>query len=218
MKFNSPSQRLLVIMSRKFVAALICCCLSSAILACAQQSAENSTTTDGELVRKFEKPLFNYNKNGIKIDMKIVPVQNKTAVKNYFPTMPVRDITNCLFDFSLVCVQKRIALYLEAIGRLHEIYLLGQNVKLVRVKSPITRAERRLIIGDLDARVQRSFEDLFDSFALRITLPRWNRKLERNQIDIALDDNYVEGLNFKEFFTNSFSKYHKRSKSSPSNI
>lgn len=181
-------------MSGKFVALLICCLSSAAVLTSAEQN--NATTNSREIVRKFEKSLFNYNKNGIKIDMKIVPAQNKTVTKDYFPAMPIKDIANCLFDFSLVCVQKRIAMYLEAIGRLQEIYLLGQNVKLVRVKSPMYKIDKRLIASDLDARVQKSFDDLFDSFALRITLPRWDKKLERNQIDIALDDNYVEGLTF----------------------
>lgn len=140
-----------------------------------------------------ERRLFNFRRNGVKIDVKVVPSikDESSGDKNddYFPEFPVKDIGKCIVEFSLGCVRKRFVRYLETVGHLDEITLLGQDVKLVR--SRIARFDGRAARNDSDISIERSVDDLFDSFTLRITLPRWNSKRERNQIDVMLDETAV---------------------------
>lgn len=145
----------------------------------------------------LERPIFNLKRNGVNIDVKVVPsVKDESGGSkddhedDYFPEFPVKDIGRCIIEFSLGCIRKRFVRFLETVGRLDEITLLGQDVKLVR--SRIAFSDRgRAASNDSDVSIERSVDDLFDSFTLRITLPRWNSKREKNQIDVMLDDTAV---------------------------
>lgn len=144
----------------------------------------------------MERRILNFRKNGVKIDVKVVPsIENESNGGkddddgDYFPEFPVKDIGKCIIEFSLGCIKKRFVRYLETVGRLDEIMLLGQDVKLV--KSRIASSGGWATHNDSDVSIERSVDDLFDSFTLRITLPRWNSKRERNQIDMMLDETAV---------------------------
>lgn len=142
---------------------------------------------------RTEKPIFDYRKNGVKIDVRIVPAMNQSIVTNEtddnFPDFPMKDIGRCVIDFSLICIQRRFARYLDIVGHLNEITLFGQNVKLVKSRKPIDDPFDRRMIGGISDRIERSIDDFFNSFALRIILPRWNGK--KNQIDIMMDDTAI---------------------------
>ncbi|XP_018054411.1 PREDICTED: location of vulva defective 1-like [Atta colombica] len=139
-----------------------------------------------------ERQIFNFKKNGIKIDLKVVPSAKNDSVKNknddYFPEFPVKDIGKCIIKFSLDCIKKRFIRFIETVSHLDEITLLGQNVKLV--KTGITRRSNARSMNDSDVSIERSVDDFFDSFTLRITLPRWNKQ-EKNQIDMMFDETAV---------------------------
>ncbi|XP_014475614.1 PREDICTED: uncharacterized protein LOC106744945 [Dinoponera quadriceps] len=149
-------------------------------------------TKDHVLIRgvhkvPVERRIFNFRKNGIEIDVKVVPSDDEDDNgDDYFPEFPVKDIGKCIIEFSLGCIRKRLVRYLETVGRLDEITLLGQDVKLV--KNARSDGTTR---NDSDVSIESSVDDLFDSFTLRITLPRWNSKRERNQIDVMLDETAV---------------------------
>lgn len=132
-------------------------------------------------------------KNGIKIDVKVVPWAKNDSVQNkdvdYFPEFPMSDIGKCVIEFSFGCIKKRIVRFLETVGRLDEITLLGQDVKLV--KSGAVRKSDARSMNNSDASIERSVDDFFDSFILRITLPKWNNKREKNQIDVMFDETAV---------------------------
>ncbi|KAK2579914.1 hypothetical protein KPH14_007594 [Odynerus spinipes] len=142
--------------------------------------------------RSTEKSIFTYQRAGVRVDIKIVslPRKNSTGeerkIVESFPEFPARDIGRCVLDLSLICVKKRFAKLLESIARLDEIALIGQDVKLVKTRVP--RYERRSITGNDVDDIERSIDDFFDTFVLRITLPRWNGKRERNQIDVMFDE------------------------------
>ncbi|XP_011066905.1 PREDICTED: uncharacterized protein LOC105153636 [Acromyrmex echinatior] len=140
-----------------------------------------------------ERQIFNFKKNGIKIDLKIVPSAKNDSVKNknddYFPEFPVKDIGKCIIKFSLDCIKKRFIRFIETVGRLDEITLLGQDVKLVKTR--VTRRSNARSMNDSDVSIERSVDDFFDSFTLRIMLPRWNNKQEKNQIDMMFDETAV---------------------------
>ncbi|KYN39959.1 hypothetical protein ALC56_05727 [Trachymyrmex septentrionalis] len=142
-----------------------------------------------------ERQIFNFKKNGIKIDLKVIPSARNDSVKNksddYFPEFPVKDIGKCIIKFSLDCIKKRFIRFIETVGRLDEITLLGQDVKLVKTVGPITRRSNARSINDSDVSIERSVDNFFDSFTLRITLPRWNNKQEKNQIDMMFDETAV---------------------------
>ncbi|XP_011880693.1 PREDICTED: uncharacterized protein LOC105569112 [Vollenhovia emeryi] len=147
---------------------------------------------DAELKRTpVERRIFHLTKDGIKIDVKIVPSARNDSVQNKddFPEFPVKDIGKCIIEFSLGCIKKRFVRFLETVGRLDEITLLGQDVKMV--KSGTARRSDARSMNDSDVSIERSVNDFFDSFTLRITLPRWNSKRERNQIDVMFDETAV---------------------------
>lgn len=138
-----------------------------------------------------ERRIFMFKRNGVKIDVKVVPSPKRESTtksdnEDYFPDFPVKDIGKCIIEFSLGCIRKRFVRFLETVGRLDEITLLGQDVKLV--KNRLARSDGQSARNDSDVSVERSVDDLFDSFTLRITLPRWNSKRERNQIDVMVDE------------------------------
>lgn len=138
-----------------------------------------------------ERSIFDYRINGVKIDMKIVPATNEsTTIDDGFPKFPVKEIGHCMAELSLTCAQKRIARFLDIVGNLPEITLFGQSVKLVKLKEVPTE-EQRTITG-VSEKIDKSIDDFFDTFALRISLPRRNGK--KSQIDVAIDDtDIVEG-------------------------
>lgn len=147
--------------------------------------------------------VFNYLKNGVKIDVRVVPAANDTSSEaENFPALPVKDIGHCVVDMSLSCVQKRIARFLDVIGELKEITLLGQSVKLVKLRElPEDRADERRAISGPGEMIDQSIDDFFDKFALRITMPRWKGK--KNQIDLKFEDTEVfEGMFLKCFRIN----------------
>ncbi|KMQ95660.1 osiris 16-like protein [Lasius niger] len=140
-----------------------------------------------------ERRIFNLKKNGFKIDVKIVPAPRNDSMEikedDYFPEFPVKDIGKCVIEFSLGCIKKRFVRFLETITRLDEITLLGQDVKLVKIRT-IHRSDGRAM-NNTDASIERSLDDFFNSFTLRLTLPRWNSKREKNQIDVMYDETAV---------------------------
>lgn len=150
-------------------------------------------------VATSEKPIFDYRRNGVKIDVRIVPAENGSSRSNggsegdEFPSFPFAEVGRCVIDLSLSCVQKRVARFLDLVGQLREITLLGQSVKLVKLKElPLARMDEQRMLAGPSERIDRSIDDFFDMFALRITLPRWNGK--KNQIDVMMDDtDIVEG-------------------------
>ncbi|XP_015173227.1 PREDICTED: uncharacterized protein LOC107064731 [Polistes dominula] len=142
--------------------------------------------------RTNERSIFNYRRAGLRLDIKIVtnPTTNftdtfKRKIDN-FPDFPTKDIGQCVLDLSLSCIKKRFAKLFDSIGDLNEITLIGQNVKLVKIRKP--RDDRRSINNYGTDEIRRSIDDFFDSFVLRITLPRWNGKRERSQIDLMFDE------------------------------
>lgn len=142
-----------------------------------------------------ERRIFNFKKNGFKIDVKIVPSPRNDSMKNkdddHFPEFPVKDIGKCVIEFSLGCIKKRFVRFLETITRLDEITLLGQDIKLVKIRT-INRSDGRAM-NNTDVSIERSLDDFFNSFTLRITLPRWHKR-EKNQIDVMYDETAaVEG-------------------------
>lgn len=153
-----------------------------------------------EKIPPTERSIFNYQKAGVRVDVKIVPVleQNFTEevkIVEKFPEFPTKDIGRCVLDLSLSCIKKRFAKLLETIGYLNEITLIGQNVKLVKTRK--SRDDRRSFdINDASGdEIRRSIDDFFDMFVLRITFPTWNGKREKNQIDLMFDEGgpVVEG-------------------------
>lgn len=107
-----------------------------------------------------------------------------------FPEFPTNDIGRCIINFSLVCAKNRFSRFLESIRELNEIYLMGQEIKLVKNRVINDREST----NDSNYTIERSVNDFFDTFALRITLPRWNGKREKNQIDVMFDETaLVEG-------------------------
>lgn len=140
-----------------------------------------------------ERQIFNFKRNGIKVDVKVVPSARDNSKRSKgddnFPDFPMRDIGKCILEFSLDCIRKRFARFLETVGHLNEITLLGQDVKLVRNK--VTRSFDGRAMNNTDVSIERSVDELFDSFTLRITLPRWDSKRMKNQIDVMMDDTAV---------------------------
>lgn len=141
-----------------------------------------------------ERRIFNIRKNGIKIDVKVVPSSRNDSMKNNdddgFPKFPVKDLGKCVIEFSLGCIKKRFVRFFDTITRLEEITLLGQDVKLVKIRT-IRRSDIGRTINDTEVSIERSLDDFFNSFTLRITLPRWNNKREKNQIDVMYDETPV---------------------------
>lgn len=140
-----------------------------------------------------ERQIFNLTKNGIKIDVKVVPSARNDSVQSkdddHFPEFPMKDIGKCIIEFSLSCIKKRFVRFLETVGRLDEITLLGQDVKFVKSRA-VRRSDARSM-NDSDVSIERSVDDFFNSHILRITLPRWNSKREKNQINVMFDETAV---------------------------
>lgn len=116
-----------------------------------------------------------------------MPTPKEDSLRNKssddFPEFPMKDMGLCVINFSLVCAKRRFGRFLETVRSLNEIYLMGQGVKLVK-----TRVINEPPRNDPNEIIERSVNDFFDTFALRITLPRWNGKREKNQIDLMLDN------------------------------
>lgn len=143
-----------------------------------------------------EKPIFNYRKNGFRVDVRIVNPSNNTINKNiddHFPKFPIKEIGRCIIDLSMVCVQKRVSRFLDIVKQLKEITLYGQSVKMVRTKvaKPV-ESDRNLIVDGLKEKIDRTIDEFFETFVLRITLPKWNGK--NNQINLMFDDTDIEGM------------------------
>ena len=132
-----------------------------------------------------DRQVFDFRRNGFRVDIRVVPsLKNDSAKDDSFPEFPTTDISRCVIDLSLICAKKRLGRFLESIRDLNEIYLLGQNVKLVKTR---VINDRRFANDSNDA-IERSINDFFDTFVLRITLPKWNGKQEKNQIDVMFDE------------------------------
>lgn len=143
---------------------------------------------------KPAQPIFNYHKNGVDIKVRVVPAINDSVIDDRFPEFPARELSFCVFEFSARCFRDRLARFIDSIAHLDQITLWGSTVKFVKTKPlPKKSAERRMLdsadsgLGKID----RSIDDFFDSFALRINLPQSAGRRERNQIDIMFDDNSV---------------------------
>lgn len=122
------------------------------------------------------------------MDIRVVQsVRNESLKEDDFPAFPTSDIGRCIIDLSLVCAQKRLGRFLESIRHLNEIHLMGQEMKLVKTR--VINNPRS--INESNDGIERSVNDFFDTFALRITLPRWNGKPEKNQIDVMLDETAI---------------------------
>lgn len=141
----------------------------------------------------LEHQLFHLKKNGFKVDVRVVSSFRNDSAKSkddHFPQFPVKDIGRCIVELSLGCIKKRFVRLLETIRRLDEITLLGQDVKLVKNRV-LYKADSARSMNDSDISIESSVDDFFSSFALRITLPRWDSKRQKNQIDVMLDDTAV---------------------------
>lgn len=140
----------------------------------------------------YERRIFDFTRNGVKIDVKVVVPSGGDPTEDqeddHFPEFPVRDIGKCIVEFSLGCIRRRFVRFLETVGRLDEITLLGRDVKLVRNERAAARSDGRAMSNDTDVSIERTVDDLFGTFILRITLPRWNGKRGRNQIDVMMDE------------------------------
>lgn len=127
-----------------------------------------------------------------------MPSRNDTARdddKDGFPEFPTKDVAYCIINFSLVCAKERVSRFVESIRELNEIYLMGREMKLVKTRVISGRRSSN------DSSIERSVDNFFDTFALRITLPRWNGKREKNQIDVMLDETALsEGLWIQKYF------------------
>lgn len=143
--------------------------------------------------RRAAKPIFNYRKNGVKIDVRVVPAVNDSVgdAEDRFPEFPAQELGRCIYDLSITCFRDRMARFIDAIGRLDEINLYGSGIKLVKTRAPRKHGDRRMLDADDSSKIDRSIDDFFDSFALRISMPRANGKRERNQIDVMFDDKDV---------------------------
>ena len=193
-------------MSGKIIQLIFATTLIVAVLAENSENAVRSATYEPDIepyeeTGRTERSIFDYRKNGIKVDVRIVPAVNRSNVDDKFPPFPFREIGGCVMDFSMTCIKKRIARFLDTVGRLPEITFYGQTVKLVRVANPPEiKNEQRMLMGPNEW-IDRSIDNFFDTFALRLSFPRRNGK--QNQIDIMMDDtNVVEGLQIKYFNLN----------------
>ena len=187
------------------LAVLIFCCLWPLKLSL----AETSVTSIARSLNNYEPdiepyedrrrpagPIFNYRTHGVKIDIRVVPAINDTRSEaaDRFPEFPAQELGRCIFDLSVSCFRDRMARFIETIGQLDEITLFGSKVKFVKTRALQKSSERRMLdaadggVGKID----RSIDDFFDSFALRISMPRLNGKREYNQIDLMFDDRGVE--------------------------
>ncbi|XP_046752801.1 uncharacterized protein LOC124416025 [Diprion similis] len=144
-----------------------------------------------------ERPIFKYQKNGIKLDLKIVPFRNDTDGEDDFPSFPAKDIGICVLDLSLTCVQQRFHNFLDQIRRLKEITLFGNWVKLVRTKEPAKEIGESRSLDfkhEMNDVISRDIDSFFDVFALRINLPSIQGNKKKNQIDVMFDETgLVEG-------------------------
>lgn len=141
--------------------------------------------------------MFDFRKNGIRVDIRVVPSLRNDSIKDDgFPEFPAMDINRCVIDLSLICAKNRLGRFLESIRSMNEIHLIGQDIKLVKTR---TRSSRGRFVNESNDNIERSVNDFFDTFALRITLPGWKGNREKNQIDVMFDEtDVVEGLsNFK---------------------
>lgn len=148
-----------------------------------------------EALASTERPIFKYQKNGIKLDLKIVPSPNDTTHEDEFPIFPAKEIGNCVLDLSLTCAQRRFHNFLDKIRRLKEITLFGNWIKLVRTKEPNQDFyERRSLnarVGMTDV-ISDDIDSFFDVFALRISLPSMQGRKRKNQIDVMFDETGLE--------------------------
>lgn len=92
------------------------------------------------------------------------------------------DMLECLMAMSYTCVQRKTAVYLDALNRLDRIRLLGDFVTAVRTR-PVDGKTTAISEPVLDARgfnnvlslsflVDSVFRDMLKSHALRISFPR----------------------------------------------
>lgn len=146
-----------------------------------------------EIFSNIGRRVFDFRKNGIRVDIRVVPSLKNDSIKDDdgFPEFPAMDINRCVIDLSLICAKNRLGRFLESVRSMNEIHLMGQDVKLVKTR---TRSSRRFV-NESNDNIERSVNDFFDTFALRITLPMWNGNREKNQIDVMFDEtDIVEGL------------------------
>lgn len=176
---------------------LVLCLLITCVVSRARAHERNSIRNVKDHIldeAPRERQLFHLRKNGLKVDVKVVPAwfgnDSTTSEHDHFPEFPARDIGECIMEFSLGCIRKRLARFLDTVGRLDEITLLGQDVKLIRSRH-VRRSDAARALNDSDISIGRTVDDFFNSFTLRISLPRWNGKREKNQIDVMLDETAV---------------------------
>ncbi|KAK0183038.1 hypothetical protein PV327_001116 [Microctonus hyperodae] len=145
--------------------------------------------------KKVGRHVFDYRKNGIRLDINLVSGVNNSINEedDGFPMPPFKDLGHCMIDLSAICIKNRIARYIDTIGRLDKITLFGNAVKFVKIRESQKTTFSHRSLNSVD-KIDRSINDFFDKFALRITLPGWNKRKEQNQIDFMFDDNdLVEG-------------------------
>ncbi|KAF7987576.1 hypothetical protein HCN44_003439 [Aphidius gifuensis] len=142
-----------------------------------------------------ERKIFDYSTNGVRVNIRVVSILNEsnTQEDERFPDFPAKDLGRCVMNFSIACITDRMARYIDTIGRLNKKILLGGNIKLVKIRPLIKRTYDERSLESIN-NIDRSIDSFFDSFALRIYLPKTNEKQEQNQIDLTFDDrDVVEG-------------------------
>lgn len=169
------------------------------------QNIENFYHNDVEKLNnsiKDERIIFDYTKNGMRVDIRVVPIVNDSAEEiERFPQFPSRDLGRCVMQFSFACMKDRMARYIDTVGKFNKNIKLGENFKLVKTRPLVKRHydERSL---QSTTNLDQSIDSFFDSFVLRINLPRERGKQEERQINFMYDDrDVVEGKKKKLYST-----------------
>ncbi|XP_052131650.1 uncharacterized protein LOC127751714 [Frankliniella occidentalis] len=102
--------------------------------------------------------------------------------------------SDCLLRLSVPCVQRKLLLFLDRLGRMERFRLLGDFLTVVRVE-PRNGEARRIVLDeeadvtDLAGMVDRLVDDFFDTHVLRFSLPGTLRvgRSPKTTVDIHLD-------------------------------
>ncbi|KAK3921149.1 Envelope glycoprotein E [Frankliniella fusca] len=102
--------------------------------------------------------------------------------------------TDCLLRLSVPCVQRKLLLFLDRLGRMERFRLLGDFLTVVRVE-PRSGEARRIVLDedadvtDLAGMVDRLVDDFFATHVLRFSLPGTLRvgRSPKTTVDIHLE-------------------------------
>ncbi|XP_034254401.1 uncharacterized protein LOC117653115 [Thrips palmi] len=102
--------------------------------------------------------------------------------------------SECLLRLSVPCVQRKLLLFLDRLGRMERFRLLGDFLTVVRVEPRHGEARQHVLdedadVTDLAGMVDRLVDDFFDTHVLRFSLPGTLRvgRSPKTTVDIHLD-------------------------------